>query len=214
MNFYIARDGEALGPYTEPQVREYLKTQIFSPEELVCREGEENWQPLGVLFPPPPPRPSALPVWIPGGGNVPPAQEEISEPSPVQASLSGERTFYSDRAVTVTNARFIVHGQTYALRNIASVQNLHKPAERGGPILCIIFGLLMCLALFSDSPVIGFIGVALVVGGYVVNHSRRDLFTVMLTTNAGQVRAVEDQRSDRVAAIVQGLNEAIVSHGR
>ena len=50
MNLYIARDGESLGPYNEAQVREYLKTDIFSQDDLACAEGEENWQPLSALF--------------------------------------------------------------------------------------------------------------------------------------------------------------------
>lgn len=66
MNLYIARDGESLGPYSEAQTREYVKAQVFSEEDLGCREGEETWRPLAELLPKPkvpaPPRTAPKPA--------------------------------------------------------------------------------------------------------------------------------------------------------
>lgn len=52
MNVYIARDGESLGPYSEEQLREYVKAGIFRPDELACFEGRDNWRPIKDVFPP------------------------------------------------------------------------------------------------------------------------------------------------------------------
>jgi hypothetical protein len=50
-NYYISRDGENLGPYTEIQLREQLSSGVFITEDHAWREGEECWKPLGQLLP-------------------------------------------------------------------------------------------------------------------------------------------------------------------
>lgn len=51
-NYYISRNGENLGPYTENYLREQLLSGVFTAEDHAWREGEESWKPLGQLLPP------------------------------------------------------------------------------------------------------------------------------------------------------------------
>lgn len=51
MEVWIGRDGERHGPYTEADVREWLRTGKLSPSDLGWYQGMSDWQPLSTLFP-------------------------------------------------------------------------------------------------------------------------------------------------------------------
>jgi uncharacterized RDD family membrane protein YckC len=55
MEVWIGRDGERHGPYSEADVREWLRTGRLSPQDLGWHEGLSDWQPLSKLFPQEPP---------------------------------------------------------------------------------------------------------------------------------------------------------------
>ncbi|WNL46130.1 RDD family protein [Dyella sp. BiH032] len=55
MEVWIGRDGERHGPYTEADVREWLRTGRLSPGDLGWYQGMSDWQPLSSLFPEQPP---------------------------------------------------------------------------------------------------------------------------------------------------------------
>ncbi|TCV92431.1 putative RDD family membrane protein YckC [Luteibacter rhizovicinus] len=48
---WIGRQGERLGPYTEDEVRAWLRDRTYRPDELGWYEGMTEWRPLGELFP-------------------------------------------------------------------------------------------------------------------------------------------------------------------
>lgn len=51
MEIWIGRNGERHGPYTEEDVRQWLRDGKVSRDDLGWREGLADWQPLSVLFP-------------------------------------------------------------------------------------------------------------------------------------------------------------------
>lgn len=55
MEVWIGRDGERHGPYTESDVREWLRTGKVSPDDLGWYQGMTDWKPLSSLFPEEPP---------------------------------------------------------------------------------------------------------------------------------------------------------------
>lgn len=66
MQVWIGRNGERFGPYTEDEVRQWLRDGTVRTDELGWYEGMTDWRPLGELFPdarpaagatPPPPPP-------------------------------------------------------------------------------------------------------------------------------------------------------------
>ena len=57
-----------------------------------------------------------------------------------------EKTFLSEGGITVTNARFIVPAQTYAMSGVTSVKSFEETPSRKGPILLILIGVLAMLA--------------------------------------------------------------------
>lgn len=51
MEIWIGRNGERHGPYTEEDIRQWLRSGKVSREDLGWRDGLADWQPLSVLFP-------------------------------------------------------------------------------------------------------------------------------------------------------------------
>ncbi len=51
MQVWIGRNGERFGPYTDDEVRQWLRDGTCRPEELGWHEGMTDWRPLGELFP-------------------------------------------------------------------------------------------------------------------------------------------------------------------
>lgn len=80
MEVWIGRDGERHGPYSEADVREWLRTGRLSPQDLGWHEGLSDWQPLSTLFPQEPPAPPAL-----DRAYSPPKAPLQSEPDRAQA---------------------------------------------------------------------------------------------------------------------------------
>ncbi len=51
MEVWIGRDGERHGPYTDGDIRQWLRSGQVSVSDLGWYEGLADWQPLSVLFP-------------------------------------------------------------------------------------------------------------------------------------------------------------------
>lgn len=51
MQVWIGRNGERFGPYTDDEVRQWLRDGTVRTDELGWYEGMTDWRPLGELFP-------------------------------------------------------------------------------------------------------------------------------------------------------------------
>jgi Tfp pilus assembly major pilin PilA len=51
---WIGQDGQQYGPYTEADIRQWLKDGKLAADALAWREGMAEWTPLSTLFPPEP----------------------------------------------------------------------------------------------------------------------------------------------------------------
>jgi len=74
MAIYIHRNGEQFGPYEEQIVIDQLRKGQLSPDDLGIRQGDKDWQKLGVMFP------DAAPA-TPSRDAIPPPPV-IAEPAP------------------------------------------------------------------------------------------------------------------------------------
>lgn len=72
---WIGQNGKQYGPYSEAQIRQWLREGKFAADAVAWREGMADWVPLATLFPPqaappappPPPAPPAPPPSPPAG---------------------------------------------------------------------------------------------------------------------------------------------------
>lgn len=124
-----------------------------------------------------------------------------------------EHVFFEQSNITVTNTRFIVGAQTYAIRNITSVKPVKYAPQRGGPVGFLLLSAVIALVAFlSGAYAVGVISLVLV--GLCVFWLTRQRYTfgVVLTTSGGEVRAVENSDWPFIQDIVAALNESIMSH--
>jgi len=122
--------------------------------------------------------------------------------------MTEEKTFFQYEDVTVTNSRFMVGSQTFAMSNITSVKASQQNPKRLWPIALIVVGVL-ALAAGANIWVVGLLGgsgVAWLFMQYTVYH-------VMLTTAGGETSALSSKQREYIEKVVHALNEAIVARG-
>ena len=117
-----------------------------------------------------------------------------------------EKEFFRYEDVTVTNSRFIVASQTFAMSNITSVRASQTPPKRFWPIILILVGL-----LFSASTAA--IGIGLIVVGGVWLALQKTYYHVALTTAGGETQALTSEQREYIEKVVRALNDAIVHRG-
>lgn len=131
-----------------------------------------------------------------------------------------EQTFFNRGGVTVTQARFMVPGQTYAMQGVTSIKTTVEEASKKGPIIAILIGAVVTLisfGIFSDSLGAGF--VALVIGlgilglGILWLKGLKDTHLVILSSASGESTALQSKDAAWVSEIVRALNDAIVERG-
>src|SRR5260221_14156782 len=83
----------------------------------------------------------------------------VIAPAMVQRDAE-ERSFFRDGSVLVTNSRFVVDGQIYAMSQVSSVKNTERQPHRITPVLLVIIGFLLAISN-SRAPEQGIILVAI-----------------------------------------------------
>lgn len=117
-----------------------------------------------------------------------------------------EKTFFEYDGVKVTNARFIVDGQTFAMSNVTSVKPIAVPPNRLWGCVLLLLGLTGLMSNpFFGVPVTG-------VAIYVI-YKQKKTYHIMLRTSGGETKALTTQQKEYLDKVVSALNEAIVHRG-
>jgi hypothetical protein len=127
--------------------------------------------------------------------------------------MADESIFFQSGDITVTNARFIVGAQTFAMRGITSVQGIETPASYTWPIILVLVGLLMALSFFGGVIGVGIFGLLFLAAGIWLITRRKPTFAVVLRTAGGEVTAYQSKDRDYISQIIRALNDSIISHG-
>ena len=134
-----------------------------------------------------------------------------------------ERVFLDDEGATVTDERFVVSGQTYFIRTIASVTTRAAAADRTVPNVAMGLGFLLALyALFVSTTVrltlatlaIGVVGVAILGWAWSWARDKRTDYYIVLRFTSGTEESIRAEDPDRVAEVVDALGRAIAERGR
>jgi Family of unknown function (DUF6232) len=115
-------------------------------------------------------------------------------------------SFFNENNVQVTNARFVVFSQTYAMNGITSVKYSREDPSRILPIIAFVIG----ICSIFDSPVIGLISISIAIALYMMNKTKH---LVVLNTSGGQVEALSSTDNHHIIRIVAALNVAIIHRG-
>jgi Family of unknown function (DUF6232) len=125
-----------------------------------------------------------------------------------------EKTFFSSDGVTVTNARFLVDGQTFSMSNVTSVKAMEKKPNRLRPIGFSILGLIaLANAAHSGEALYVFLGLILAVVGIVWYTKQHTIYHVMLHTSGGETSALKTHQRKYLDSVMNALNTAIVYRG-
>lgn len=117
-----------------------------------------------------------------------------------------ERTFFEYEDVKVTNARFMTGGQTFAMNNVTSVKPyVEKPSRLVGVIV-----LLIGIGLMSTSFGMGLLIAA---AAAIYLWSQKTVFHVILSTSAGETKALKTYQREYLNQVIAALNNAIVYRG-
>jgi hypothetical protein len=128
--------------------------------------------------------------------------------------MSTERTYFQQGDVTVTSARFIVASQTFAMRNITSIQTVETEPDGRHPGYLMMFGFVIAVIGFANSSIsAGILGLVIAAAGGYWAWQQTSTFSVVLTTAAGEVSAYTSQNRKFIATIVEALNLSIVERG-
>ncbi len=122
-----------------------------------------------------------------------------------------EKVFFEQGNIKVTNSRFIVPAQTYAMSGVTSVRTVYSQPLKG-PAILGIFGA-VCVGAIKDgeygAAFVGLICVAIAVVWFI----KRKRYTVVLSSASGETEALTSKDSSLVSRIVAALNDAIISRG-
>lgn len=121
-----------------------------------------------------------------------------------------ETEFFNNGNTVVTNARFIVDSQTYAMNGVTSVKQGFTPANRKTGIWVTIIGVLLFLALSGGGKFFGLILVAL---GIWFTYSAKPIASVILQSSSGEVQALSSEDTNYIAQVVSALNQSIIPRG-
>lgn len=123
-----------------------------------------------------------------------------------------EKTFFNEGGVTVTNARFIAMGETYAMSGITSVKIGQEKKGKVWPALMILFGGIFMMGFVQGETGVGGFGFALLAVGIAL-ILRKPKYLVRLATSGGEVTALSSKNSEWINQVVSALNDSIVHRG-
>jgi len=130
--------------------------------------------------------------------------------------MTTEKTFYQQGSVTITSARAVLGGKTYAMSNITSVTLTTKPAKKLLPAVLLIGGIALALVSLIDLESLfmcGGIGtaMALIGGGLLIGI--KPTYIVKIGSASGETDALSSPKKEAMTPIVNAINEAIIARG-
>jgi len=122
-------------------------------------------------------------------------------------SEAQEKTFFEYGEVKVTNARFIVPSQTYAMSGITSVKFFTEKPSLLWPIVAFLIAILIGV---GDGNIWS-VGIPVIIG--VVLLLRKATHHAVLSSASGETRALNSKNKEFIANVIKALNQSIVSRG-
>lgn len=120
-----------------------------------------------------------------------------------------ESIFLNEGSVSVSNSRFIVDGQTYAMSNVTSVKPGFIDIKRGETVFVGAIG----LACLFGSGIIFLIGLVFIAAAAIYLMVSKPQFTVVLNTSSGETQALASEDKEYIERVLGALNKAIVIRG-
>ncbi|WP_321778605.1 DUF6232 family protein [Sulfurimonas sp.] len=127
----------------------------------------------------------------------------LNETELKEIKIDKEKVFCTADGIKVTSNRFIVENSTYSISNISSVK-IGSESSIGIIVSIIIFiGGLFSLSFITE------LGIGLIILAIIIFISSSKKYTVIVSTNSGEVKALTDKNKEAIVGIVEAINKAI-----
>ena len=117
-----------------------------------------------------------------------------------------EKIFFEHDSVKITNTRFIVDGQTFAMSNVTSVNALEQKPKQLPGVLILVVGL---AALMQNA----FFGLPVIALAIYYLYKQHTIYHLMLRTSGGETKALTTHQKQYLEKVISALNEAIIYRG-
>ena len=121
-----------------------------------------------------------------------------------------EKTFLDESGVSVSNARFVSRGQTYAMSGITSVKSFEQPPSRTGPSVVAFIGVAGLFFGTGFEKLYALVFLAAAAAWWIKQKSE---YSVLLNTASGEAKALTSKDGDFIFRVVTAMNNAIVHRG-
>jgi hypothetical protein len=126
-----------------------------------------------------------------------------------------EVSYYQDESVTVTNARAVLSGSTYAMSNITSVSMGKTPANRMAGIVIAVLGFIggVFVGAISEQLLFTLLGFLALFGGIALAVMAKPSYIVRIGSASGEAEGLVSKDKDYIMKIIKAMNEAIIKRG-
>lgn len=121
-----------------------------------------------------------------------------------------EKTYYTNGKVTVTDSRFIVPDQTYAMSGITSVKFETSKPSRTRPIVTILGGLFIASRM-PEATI--WVHMAFIAPGALWLALQRTKYSVTVASASGEGKALTSKNAKFIRGVIDAINQAIVDRG-
>jgi hypothetical protein len=121
-----------------------------------------------------------------------------------------ETLFLNENDMIVTNTRFSIFGQTFALAKVSSVRSIRKNPSR---LLPIILGAAALLAFVDGGTAVVVLGILLLVAAGSLWFLQKPEFILLLSTPVGEAKVLISRDNEQVAKVLAALHQALLHRG-
>lgn len=134
---------------------------------------------------------------------------------PTAQAGRAEHILFESPGVMVSNTRFRVNEQTYAINGVTSVQAVIETPSMKGPLILGAVGIVFVVGGLAGPQPVGAVVMAVIILVLAVFWSTRlkPTYTVVLHVASGEVKALSSKDSPYIRSIVDALNNAIIHRG-
>ncbi len=120
-----------------------------------------------------------------------------------------EVVFLNDQGVRVTNTRFILPKQTFAMSGITSVQAHEEKPSKVAPMVLIVGGTLAAVNGGAGAAV----GIPILIAGVIWWVLQKTTYLVLLHTASGEAKALSSHDEAWISRVVHAINDSIIHRG-
>lgn len=123
-----------------------------------------------------------------------------------------EQILYKQGDVFVSQSRFMVKNQTYAMQGVTSVRQDTKPANRTGAYFLAGLGILFLIGS-GQSAVFAVLGILSIALAILVWFLTKPTYIIVLRSSSGEAQALSSNDGNYIDEVVTALNQAIIARG-